>query len=412
MIFLFRPRTLAFAVPLTAFIAAAALIAISSRGLPAPTSPESYPELQKLSWPEQSFAELAAFFKTVAETKGAPYAFALLRVAPLPPNIDLHLLAHHVGDILYRQRGLDGIRVCTNEFRNACSHTIVVGLFYERGVTALDDIARACRAAPGGSGAYTMCFHGLGHGILAYTGYELPRAVELCGKTATPAYGGREVDECVSGTIMEIISGGDHDKTLWRRESPKYFKADDPLYPCTAGFIPDGGPRLRCFSYLTPHLFEAAGADLARPQPKDYEAAFRLCDRITPASAAERTACFGGFGKEFTVLAQDRDVRRIDQMDDSRLRLVYEWCRLARDDGGTMACNEQAMQSLYWGGENDRRAAIRFCGLIDHAGFQQRCFSDLIGAVGFYVRDAEYQRTFCAELPAGFKKECSATLLR
>lgn len=378
---------------------------------PAPAGAFS-PEMRELPSHSGSFTDLAAFFRELARHKGAAYAFDALRIAPLPPNTDLHLLAHHVGDVLYRQEGLSGIQICTNEFRNACSHSIVIGLFFERGVAALPDIAQACRAAPGGSGAYTMCFHGLGHGILAYAGYDLPKTVELCQKTATPANQGREADECVGGAIMEIISGGDHDKELWRKESPKYFRVNDPLYPCTANFIPDGGPRLRCLSYLTPHLFEAAGGSLAAPQPRDYEAAFRFCDRIPAAEAAERTACFGGFGKEFTVLAQDRDVRRIDQMDDSRLRLVYEWCLLARDDDGTRTCIEQAMQSLYWGGENDRRAAVRFCGLVDRPDYQRQCFSDLIGAVGFYVHNIGYRRSFCDELAMTERTECTAQLLR
>ncbi len=406
-----QPRTLAFAIPLTALIAAAALVMTSSRELPATSLPGSYPELQELSRQGQSFAELAAFFKAVAEAKGAAYAFGLLRVAPLAPNTDLHLLAHHVGDVLYRQRGLDGIQICTDEFRNACSHTIVVGLFYERGISALPDIAQACRAAPGGSGAYTMCFHGLGHGILAYTGYDLPEAIRICSRTATPQYAGREEAECVGGAIMEIISGGGHDKDLWSRQAPKYFQTSDPLYPCTADFMPQGAPRLRCYSYLTPHLFRAAGADLAAPQPRDYAAAFRFCERISPSNAQARGACFGGFGKEFTVLAKDRDIRRIEDMTDAELKRVYEWCMLAEDRGGTAACIEQAMQSLYWGGENDRNAAIRFCMIINDQAYRDGCMGDLIGAVGFYIRDRNYHEAFCAELSADYRRRCRDRLL-
>lgn len=400
---------IAFILAATAVVSAWLIVPDSKPAIPA--AADDVPELDELSRHAGSFVNLASFFRDIAERKGAAYAFGALRGAPLPPNTDLHLLAHHVGDVLYQQRGLRGIQICTDEFRNACSHSIVIGLFFDHGVEALPDIAEACRAAPGGSGAYTMCFHGLGHGILAYAGYDLPKTVELCRKTATPAYQGREADECVGGAIMEIISGGDHDKELWRKESPKYFRVDDLLYPCTANFIPSGGARLRCLSYLTPHLFAAAGADLGRPQPKDYGAAFRFCDRISAEKTAERTACFGGFGKEFTVLAQDRDVRRIDQMDNGRLRLVYEWCLLAADPDGINACIEQAMQSLYWGGENDRGAAIRFCGIIDQAGYRRQCFSDLIGAVGFYNQDRDYRQSFCGEIATAYKKECETQLL-
>ena len=116
----------------------------------------------------------------------------MLKRASVPSGTDMHLLGHVVGDILYAQEGLKGIKTCTHDFRNACSHTIVVGLFSEQGEVALPKIAETCYQAPGGSGAYTMCFHGLGHGVLAYTGYDLTKAAQLCQKTGTTGYNYRE----------------------------------------------------------------------------------------------------------------------------------------------------------------------------------------------------------------------------
>ena len=147
--------------------------------------PKNLLEVSDLSGKNLSFEELQKYFKDLADKKGARYAFAVLKVAPLGPNIDLHLLGHTVGDVLYKQEGASGITACNNDFRNACSHSIVVGLFYDKGEKALGPISEACRKAPGGSGAYTMCFHGLGHGILSYTGYDMAKAAEICKKTGT-----------------------------------------------------------------------------------------------------------------------------------------------------------------------------------------------------------------------------------
>jgi hypothetical protein len=134
----------------------------------------SYPEITELANKHYTFTELKQYFTKLAETKGGAYAYEVLKQAAVPPQTDMHLLGHVVGDQLYRQQGIEGIKVCTDDFRNACSHSIVVGLLLDKGETILPEIAKTCKEAPGGTGAYTMCYHGLGHGVLAYTNYNLP----------------------------------------------------------------------------------------------------------------------------------------------------------------------------------------------------------------------------------------------
>jgi hypothetical protein len=66
-----------------------------------------------------------------------------------------------------------------------------------------------------------MCFHGLGHGVLAYTEYDLEKAVDICKRTGTKQYNNEEYAECVGGAIMEIIGGGFHDPQKWAVQSKK-----------------------------------------------------------------------------------------------------------------------------------------------------------------------------------------------
>lgn len=96
-----------------------------------------------------SFGEFAIYFKELAEERGAVHAFSVLRETQFPPNIDLHLLGHVVGDELYKQEKMDGMQYCTHDFRNACSHTIVIGALLEKGPVALDLVHDACRKARG-----------------------------------------------------------------------------------------------------------------------------------------------------------------------------------------------------------------------------------------------------------------------
>ena len=365
----------------------------------------SYPELTDIADKSLSFGELSSFFKKLAREKGAEYAFGALKVAKLPPDTDLHLLGHVVGDELYKQKGLQGITVCTNDFRNACSHTIVIGLLMEKGEGALPTIAQACAQAPGGSGAYTMCFHGLGHGVLAYAEYDLTRAVVMCEKTGTRG----EAPQCIGGVIMEMISGGGHNRALWETKRTVFLKKDTPLASCQNKAMPADG-RIFCLIYITPYLWEAAGADIGNPTSKDFSASFKFCDMLTADDAAGRDACFGGFGKEFTTLANNRDIRNVDQMDDTQMRQVYDWCGIAHDKNAIAACVASVMNSLYWGGENKPAGAIRFCNVISDEFQQRSCFMNLITSVQTYQSDAEYRHEFCKATPAQYQEECGSVL--
>lgn len=369
----------------------------------------NYTEIQELGSKNYTFSELKDYFTKVAEAKGAEYAYKVLKEAPVPPNTDMHLMGHIVGDILYKQQGMDGIKVCTDDFRNACSHSIVVGLLLDKGEETLPDIAKACKLAPGGPGAYTMCYHGLGHGVLAYADFDLKKAINLCAKTSIEGLNGSESVQCIGGAIMEIISGGDHDKKTWGAQREKYLKNNNPLYPCMADFMPNQA-RQMCLTYLTPHLFEVAGADLGHPTADDFKAAFPYCDKLPEKDKANRDACFGGFGKEFVVLAPERDIRKVDQMNQEQLTKVYTWCKLAEVREGIAACIISAVSSIYWGGENQKGAAINFCALIDDNYYQKTCFMNLIAAVSFYIKDTIYRNEFCRELPTIYQKECQEKL--
>lgn len=356
-----------------------------------------------------TFQELSGRFTALAEKRGAVFAFDVLKVAPVPPGTDLHLMGHVVGDILYKQQGIDGIEYCTQDFRNACSHSIVIGTLNEFGPgdSTILKIRAACHKAPGGVGAYTMCFHGLGHGVFAYFGYDIPKAVAFCKLLGTEEYGVQEYTQCVGGLTMELIDGGGHDHDRWTVAHEKYLDPNDPLAPCDRTLIPEEAKSF-CYMYLTPHLFEAAGAQLNNPDPATFPAAFRMCDAV-PESAL-RLACYGSFGKEFIPLAAARDIRSIDQMDDAEYGRAIEWCMSAPRSDARGACVEQALSSVFWGGENDPQASFRFCALVHDTDIQNGCYRDLARNIASYL-SVPQQEQLCAQLPAEYRTDCRRTVL-
>ncbi len=360
-------------------------------------SQKPYAEAQSIGARVSNFDELKERFTSLAEKRGAEYAFEVLRRADLPPNTDLHLLGHAVGEVLYTQKGVEGIADCTENFRNACSHAIVIGTLNEYGTggTTQKMIDDACKKAPGGKGAYTMCYHGLGHGVFAYFGYSLEKTVSWCKKMGTPLFHDEQFTQCVGGATMELMGGGGHDRKLWLAARTQYLGAD-PLSPCMSRLLPDQA-KYFCLTYITPRLFELAGADIGRPDPATFPAAFAFCDTIPKNKEAWRGACFGGFGKEFIVLAGERDIRAVDRFSDSQYRTAIGWCALASAEEGKAMCLSGALDSLFWGGENDPRASLRFCGLISSAPLKDTCYQHLAEIIAHYTPE---RKDVCARIPS------------
>src|SRR5205823_2821031 len=125
-----------------------------------------------------------------------------------------------------------------------------------------------------------------------------------------------------------------------------------PLEPCLSSVFPDDIKPM-CLNYLTPWLWEEAGISRADPAASSFAPAFAYCDTISKRHQKQRDACFGGFGKEFVVLAAGRDVRYITSLGDDQLRRMGAWCAEAKAKDGILACVAQIVDSLLWGGEND-----------------------------------------------------------
>lgn len=356
--------------------------------------------------PEYQYAQLSLYFQKLADSKGPEYAFNLLRVAKLPPNTDIHLLGHIVGDVLYKKEGANGMALCTNEFRNACSHSIVTGLFTDYGEKALDMIAQACYKAPGGKGAYTMCFHGLGHGVLAQYGYAVSKTVAECLKTSTADNQYREGSECVGGAIMEIVGGGFHDRELWEKQRKIYLSNDDLLYPCDSDTIPKDAKPL-CYLYITPHLLGSDATNSATIQDSQVKQAFASCGRIPAQELVNRDYCFGGIIKEVIVVtSNDRDIRTVEHMTDEQLQKVYAACLMAGVDDGINSCIRHTINTLYWGGENTPEVSVRFCSLISSESQKSICFTHLTGAINFYIQDRQSLASLCKSLPQSYYEAC------
>jgi hypothetical protein len=95
-----------------------------------------------------------------------------------------------------------------------------------------------------------QCRHGLGHGLMIQTGYDLPLALSVCARLGT----GWDRKACSSGAFMENVNTRFGYRSRWLSD-------DDPIYPCKRVAVLD---RHSCYLRSSWRLLGANGFDYAK----------------------------------------------------------------------------------------------------------------------------------------------------
>ena len=129
-----------------------------------------------------------------------------------------------------------------------------------------------------------QCRHGLGHGLMIETGYDLPLALDSC-----DALGSGTAQACHDGVFMENFSSSYGVTSEWLHE-------DDLIYPCNDV---DEERKYSCYIIVTGRMFDVLGswrrtAEACRDSEPEWE-----------------YVCFRSFGRDaISRNAYDQDVAR------------------------------------------------------------------------------------------------------
>jgi hypothetical protein len=150
-----------------------------------PSSREGYGAyvvaLLKRHEPKEAFAVLKKDFSSAAQEEA-------------------HTAAHEFGHALYQWAGQNSFSICDGSFGFGCFHTFIPAAIDDKGVSVVSALDQECIKA---FGPLSLgCFHGIGHGLMAYHGYSkrgLNDALSLCETLSWKRpYGG-----CRDGVFME-----------------------------------------------------------------------------------------------------------------------------------------------------------------------------------------------------------------
>jgi hypothetical protein len=268
-----------------------------SSGDPAhPIAGNFKPDGTKISECEGDFQCLEQAFGNLAYYRGPKATiriFDRMLLLDGPVENDCHRIVHSIGSAsLARFKGnvaqafAAGSASCWSGYY----HGILERAFLDAKPDDLGPISRRLCDDPGIRStdylAY-QCVHGLGHGLMIYTGYNMPVSLEVCDELSTQW----DQSSCSGGVFMENISSSYGITSKWVKE-------DDPVYPC--GVVAEQH-KYYCYLMVTSRILELNGYD--------WKETSQTCQQVEPDWI---DICFQSYGRDasgFTRLNATKIVR-------------------------------------------------------------------------------------------------------
>ena len=170
---------------------------------------------------------------------------------------DCHQEAHQLGRAAYGIFGAavfsDGEAACHSGFYHGAMERF---LSSEGTDNLAENITELCDAFKTSFGNFE-CLHGVGHGVMAYESYDLPRALMTC-KELGDSFAQHS---CYGGVFMENAMAAGGNGAIPGHETK--WLSDDPHFPCSA--LPDGlqDARYECYQMQTSQMLKLNGYDFA-----------------------------------------------------------------------------------------------------------------------------------------------------
>ena len=242
-----------------------------------------------------SYSCLEQAFGNIAFERGPKRALAVFEtelVRNKDVERDCHRIVHTIGSATYARYDGDVARTFA-EGSSTCASGYYHGILERAfvGITSKAELGEAARGLCLGVGIRRQsfldyqCRHGLGHGFMIQTGYDLPTALSLCSGLGT----GWDRVTCTSGSFMENVSTRFGYRSSWLDEA-------DPLYPCNRVAVQH---RRSCYVRATTWILQVEKNDFRR-----------TADRCV-AAGRWAAVCFRGFGRDAVVEARYRDFRKV-----------------------------------------------------------------------------------------------------
>ena len=284
---------------------------------------------------------------------------------------DCHRIAHRMGSAaLSRFKDkvapafIAGTAVCASGYY----HGIIERAFLGQPTDKLAIVARQLCSDPKITEqrflAY-QCIHGLGHGLMIYTGYDLPGSLRTCDDLRT----GFDRVSCSGGVFMENFNSS-------YGVTSKYLRKNDPIYPCNS--VAERH-KLYCYLLVTANILRVENYDQAK-----------TADACRRSERQWVKTCFESFGRDVSGIAGKSASKALAS------------CRLAKQNEGD--CLYGVAREIV-NADADANRGGRFCARSPRR-HQPRCYEGVGSVLASLEPTPEALRARCRAVSGRNARSC------
>ena len=280
---------------------------------------------------------------------------------------DCHNRAHETGRLAYQIYDVEAFQTCSAECHSGCYHGATEGFFREHGTDSLAENLKIICSTDLNPFFSHQCIHGIGHGLMAWSDYEIHIALENCDLLD------KQNDSCYSGVFMENIVGGlaeGHDTR---------FLSDDPHYPCN---VVDEAYKPACYFYQTSRMVYLFTGDFTK-----------VAAACSEVDEQYRRACFESMGRDVGGAYRGNPEGAIAA------------CGAAPQGNPRLGCLAGAVQDSFWDPPG-QDIAISFCRLLEDSGQKDVCYQTIFGRAVQVLGSVDELKSFCSKAESKYRVAC------
>lgn len=293
-------------------------------------------------------------------------------------TFDCHQEAHNIGNMAYALFGQDAFGEGGSSCHSGYYHGAMEIFLQENGTTDLAlKIDNICSKFETYFGKFE-CLHGVGHGLLAFQEYDLPKSLETCQLLK----GGFSISSCYGGVFMENIIAG-QDLGASETHETKWVNKSDPHFPCNA-VSQDPETQIQCYQMQTSWMLTIYNYDY----DKVTNECFKASEDMVPV-------CFRSLG---------RDIAGNTLRDP--LKIIKHCDKVPTKEDYYDECIKGALNVIvdFWG-DNLNNQASALCKLLPETN-KDACYTILAGRMSeLFIEKSKYQLA-CETFEEKYKNKC------
>ena len=311
---------------------------------------------------------------------GPKQTLATLYTLSTQQSFDCHQRAHQAGRLAAQIFPIEkAFREGSGECHSGYYHGTTEEYFAKYGTANLaQNLSELCTESLNGFFRH-QCYHGVGHGLMGWTSYEINEALAGCDMLTESI----DKNSCATGVFMENYTGAfaTESEALKNPQNAGHvskYLSDDPQFPCN--FVTSYQDQ--CYFLQTSRMIQVLGPD--------FEKIAAECEK---APEEYQDSCFSSMGRDVGGSSRPSPVKAVEK------------CAYAPDGTFETACLMGAVQDYFWD-PSGADSAVNFCRLLTDEAQKSSCYNVVIGRGAEILISKNQKVEFCQKVEQNYLRDC------